>query len=304
MRATLEARLTPPFSLIPRDQLDAIWAEVKLGQVTTTPNPEQVLQDLKLTVTQQATLPLDAIIISEYGQLPGNPQQIRVYLYLIDVKNVRKYTEAGTLHLTQAQALDSYVHPTAYDQTHQRIESSSQVVQTEITQLAQDNSDLQLDPQEIMFNLFVSVDKGPGAVYEDGDPMTIRVSAETDCYIAAVNVDSSDRWGVLFPNHLNTDNFLRAGELIQIPPEGETRYDLGIQGPNFGMEKIKVFASTTPFDPEDLLPQASANSEAGVKAVRRWVKSVVLREKQNARLAEAECIFITKRQSSKGVWVE
>ena len=70
------------------------------------------------------------------------------------------------------------------------------------------------------------------------------------------------------------------------------------------MEKIKVFASTTPFDPEDLLPQATANSEAGVKAVRRWAKSVVLREKQNARLAEAECVFIMKHQSSKGVWVE
>jgi hypothetical protein len=173
-----------------------------------------------------------------------------------------------------------------------------------LIQLVEANSDLHLDPQAVLFELFVSVDKGHGGVYEEGEAITVSVSAEIDCYIAVVNVDSSDRWGVLFPNEISTDNFLRAGDLKGIPPAGETGYDLGIEGPNFGLETMKVFASTTPFDPHDLLPETSANSERGVKAVRRWAKSVVLREKDRARLAEAECVFMTKRRSGKGVWVE
>ncbi|MBI1924626.1 DUF4384 domain-containing protein [Candidatus Poribacteria bacterium] len=305
LRAACEASLTPQFKLIPRDELAQIWSEVNLAQVTASQDPDAVLQGLQSLVTQQATLPLDAIVMVEYSEWMGNLSQIRLNLYLIDVRRVRKYTAVGTLHLTQAQATDAPARPENYDQIRLQTEQISHIVHDEVQAVASASD-------EMFFDLFVTVDKGPGAVYVDGESLTVRVSAEIDGYIAVINIDATGEMHLLFPNAHERENFIRSGEGRQIPAPDRGDYDLAIGEP-FGFETIKVFASRTQFPVESALrkskdlnlvpfPRLGTRAAQGVKTIKSWAKAVVERDKQRARLAEAQCFFTTIPQSSKGIW--
>jgi hypothetical protein len=83
------------------------------------------------------------------------------------------------------------------------------------------------------------------ATYRPGDHVTLFVEASKDAYITILDVGTSGRTHVIFPNKMQRDNRVRAGEVVAIPDE-DARWRLRVGGPP-GRELVKVFASEQPF---------------------------------------------------------
>lgn len=304
LRIACQAALGPSFHRMHGDELSQIWSNVNLAQVIASHDPDQILHRLQSLDTSLAAVPLDAILLTAYREWEGNPQQIEVNLHLLDVRRMQKYTVAGTLSLTREQVSEASARPFRLEDIRHQMAEISHIVGDEIEQAELSG--------EILFDLFVTVDKGPGAVYEDGARLKIQVSAEIDCYIAVANVDAEGQVHLLFPNAYERDNFMHAGQERQIPAPDMQAYNLTIGAP-FGIETIKVIASQTPFPADtafqahkDLnlvpFPLLGTRVDEGMHTIREWAEAVLVQQKQQTRLAEAQCLFTTIPRSSRGIW--
>jgi hypothetical protein len=84
--------------------------------------------------------------------------------------------------------------------------------------------------------------RGESAVYREGDLFEAFLTLNQDAYVTIYHVDVKGVIQVIFPEpEWYPDNFVKAGSLVQIPPEGS--YTLTM-APPFGREYIKVIAST------------------------------------------------------------
>ena len=93
-------------------------------------------------------------------------------------------TAVGTLHLTQAQAADAPARPENYDQIRVQTEQISHIIRDEVQAATSAEN-------EIFFNLFVTVDKGPGSVYVDGESLTV---AKAQCFFTTIPQSSKGLW--------------------------------------------------------------------------------------------------------------
>jgi hypothetical protein len=80
-----------------------------------------------------------------------------------------------------------------------------------------------------------------GDVYDIGDKMTIFFKAEKDCYLTILDFTPSGKIYKLFPNKWMTDGFVKAGQEIAIPAEGQ-KFSLKVGGPA-GTDVIKAIAT-------------------------------------------------------------
>ncbi|MCP5087646.1 MAG: DUF4384 domain-containing protein, partial [Rhodobacteraceae bacterium] len=85
--------------------------------------------------------------------------------------------------------------------------------------------------------------------YREKDLMTVTVEAARNCYVRLYLINARQAITQLFPNAYQQDNFIRAGQPVQIPGTG-ARFYLEMTPP-FGTETLKAVASTVQF--EDLL---------------------------------------------------
>ena len=93
------------------------------------------------------------------------------------------------------------------------------------------------------------------AIYKAGDKLVLSVKASRDAYITVLDVGTSGKVHVVFPNEFQQDNFIKVGQVVQIPGHN-AGFDFLVGGPT-GNELLKVFASENPaplFDPVNLLP--------------------------------------------------
>jgi hypothetical protein len=98
------------------------------------------------------------------------------------------------------------------------------------------------------FRLDLWIDKGNGAVYHEGEEMTVSVIASEDCYLKLVYVDAENKRIVVFPNAFAPEGRIRGGRVQEIPPPvGNFRFR--VKRP-FGTEMLIAFASTQPFPPD------------------------------------------------------
>ncbi|MCD6507176.1 caspase family protein [Candidatus Poribacteria bacterium] len=98
------------------------------------------------------------------------------------------------------------------------------------------------------FKINLSVDK---EVYKIGDTVKITVQPERDCYITVLDITTSGKAYVLFPNQYEKENLVRAGQRFTIPSVGD--YEIEVGGPP-GIEMVKVIATTKPLDLSSLNP--------------------------------------------------
>lgn len=84
----------------------------------------------------------------------------------------------------------------------------------------------------------------PAGSYRVGDEVRISVSADRTSYITVINVGTSGKTTVLFPNSKATYNRVRPGQVLTFPAPNAS-WAIQAQGPG-GVEVIKVFASTSP----------------------------------------------------------
>ena len=84
------------------------------------------------------------------------------------------------------------------------------------------------------------------AAYRIGDAIKVGFSADRDCYLTLLNIGTSGKLTVLFPNATQPDNFIAADSVHEIPgPDDGFEYRL--QGPP-GREGLKAVATLDKVD--------------------------------------------------------
>ncbi len=101
------------------------------------------------------------------------------------------------------------------------------------------------------------------ATYAPGDSVTLYVETNRDAYITVLDVGTSGRTHVIFPNKHKPDNFVPANQIVEIPGENAD-YRLRVGGPA-GRELIKVFASERPLG---LIPKEELQSQGAFQTYR------------------------------------
>lgn len=92
----------------------------------------------------------------------------------------------------------------------------------------------------------------PNFTYAVGQPMRIMVRPLEDAYVTIVDVGSSGRVSVLYPNHFQRDARVPAKTTVMIPSEGAA-WQVKVAGPG-GIDLVQVIASQKPLT----LPELNA----------------------------------------------
>lgn len=104
-------------------------------------------------------------------------------------------------------------------------------VQRPMAEIAAPSSDLKVSAW---------VDRSDGT-YRFGDQVVLNVKVDQDAYVTVLDVGTSGKVHVIFPNRFQKDNRVMAGEVIKIPdPRADFAFE--VQGPA-GTELLKVIAT-------------------------------------------------------------
>ncbi len=133
------------------------------------------------------------------------------------------------------------------------------------------------------FMLRVDVDK-PGRVYDEGETMTVSITAERDCYVYLLYYDAGDNASCLFPNKHQKDNLIKGKTPERIPVDG-SGFSIRTTAP-FGEETLHVVAV---LQPTDLFTDQPLTKNT---ATRLSVKEV------------SKAMEIVENKADRGVWAE
>ncbi|HPE70755.1 MAG TPA: DUF4384 domain-containing protein [Candidatus Competibacter sp.] len=99
--------------------------------------------------------------------------------------------------------------------------------------------------------------------YAFGEKVVLSVKTNHDAYLTIVDVGTSGRVHILFPNRFQTNNRIQAGQTFQVP-DPRADFDFRVDGPA-GTELIKVFASQ---DPAPLFKEGDTEPAGPFKALK------------------------------------
>jgi hypothetical protein len=95
--------------------------------------------------------------------------------------------------------------------------------------------------------------------YKIGDTLAVYVKPQGDAYVTILNVGSSGKITVLYPNHYQRDAKVQGGTTVRIPSR-KAKWEIGVGGP-VGVDLIKVIASKNPLTLKDLQSVASTDEK-------------------------------------------
>ena len=109
---------------------------------------------------------------------------------------------------------------------------------------AKDRKLVPVSRDQQMLNVKVWMDKQCGSPYYTGEKALIYFSTDVDGYLTLYDIGTQGDVLVIFPNRHTPDNYVKAGQTIQIPAV-QASYDLIVEGPA-GIEYIEAVASVDP----------------------------------------------------------
>ena len=80
-----------------------------------------------------------------------------------------------------------------------------------------------------------------GKSFKIGDMINIKFKSSKDCYLTLLNIGTSGKLTILYPNSLHKDNFIESGKLYEIPGD-EYGFEYQLSGPA-GTEKLKAIVT-------------------------------------------------------------
>ena len=92
----------------------------------------------------------------------------------------------------------------------------------------------------------VSVQTKSGESFQIGEKINIKFKSSKDCYLTLLNVGTSGKLTILYPNNLHKDNFIEGNKLYEIPKE-EYKFEYQLEGPP-GTEKLKAIVTESKID--------------------------------------------------------
>jgi hypothetical protein len=105
------------------------------------------------------------------------------------------------------------------------------------------------DADDFIICLFTT--RGDGATYKNDEELVIYFVSNKNCFIKLYSIDVKGHKTLIFPNEYYSNNFIDKDVIYKIP---DKRYPFKFRlgGPPFGVEYIKIVASTVQFkDIED-----------------------------------------------------
>ncbi len=145
-------------------------------------------------------------------------------------------------------------------------------------------AEIQAPASDLSVSAWVNHDNN---TYTFGEKVVFSVKANKDAYLTILDVGTSGKVHIIFPNQHQSSNRVLAGQTVQVP-SNSAPFDFRVDGPA-GSELIKVIATTGPtplFDPQNLMdagPYKALKKDAGGTAKDL---SVVLREQHENQWAE------------------
>jgi uncharacterized protein DUF4384 len=107
----------------------------------------------------------------------------------------------------------------------------------------------------------------PERLYSVGQQLKVFVRPKRTSYITVLNVGSSGRVAVIFPNFHQRDMQVRGGQIVMIPA-GSANWRIDVAGPP-GVEVIKIIASREPLTLPEILRLASTTLEQPLMSLGR-----------------------------------
>ena len=108
-----------------------------------------------------------------------------------------------------------------------------------------------------------------------GDIIRLNFRANRDCYMTAINVGTSGRVTVLFPNQYQTDGWIQGGKVYQTETRGEMPFKIRAAGPP-GRELVKVIATLEPLELKSLtMGSAGALGTRSVESGSAFARQLV-----------------------------
>ncbi len=84
--------------------------------------------------------------------------------------------------------------------------------------------------------------------YKEGEPVLVSFESEKDCDLTLLDIGTSGKVNIIFPNQYHQDNLVRAGKVYQIPPEGTGQsFSYRAMGPS-GTNTIKAIGTLKPIN--------------------------------------------------------
>lgn len=93
------------------------------------------------------------------------------------------------------------------------------------------------------FGIKLSTDK---TEYKIGEPIVFTFQSDRPCYLSLIDIGSSGKVKLIFPNQYHESNLINANQAYKIPPEGqEAKFSYKVAGPP-GSNTIKAVATLDP----------------------------------------------------------
>ncbi|GJL77275.1 MAG: hypothetical protein NPINA01_02640 [Nitrospinaceae bacterium] len=154
-----------------------------------------------------------------------------------------------------------------------------------------------LKPNETSLNVKIWTEKNE---YQIGEKITFFIKAERPCYLILFDVRPDGEAKVIFPNEDTKNNFIQAGETLQVPAES-SGIEFRVQGPA-GLERLKALVSSRPGIPVDLdlrnkFFTIEKNSLTGFQDINRLVEFFTRQDESEWTEAYMEVFIYEKNQS-------
>jgi len=107
----------------------------------------------------------------------------------------------------------------------------------------------------------------PESIYAMGEPLRLMVRPGQDAHLTVLNVGSSGRVAVLYPNHFQRDTLIKADQTVRIPDD-RAGWRIEVGGPA-GVDLIKVIVSKAPLTIAELSQLSSLSTTRPTLALQR-----------------------------------
>ena len=116
--------------------------------------------------------------------------------------------------------------------------------------------------------------------FKDGEEMELSIKSSKDCYLTILNICSNDSVYVIFPNEYRKDNFVKSGELFQLPNSKDKEIGLNfpvnlLPNKNEDIEMIKAIATKQKIDFSSVYSfSAYGTYQTALKDLQKWLLSI------------------------------
>ncbi len=226
----------PQFTLVNRSRLDEILNEIGF-QMTDLADPD----------TAKSIGKIPGLHVMLTGRYADWGEKVRITAEIIRIED--------TAMVVATKLIDDIpdnvaIKPPNYEIQKQRIEEKIQdwAPQEEpVEGLDTSSGGTRREPRS---DFRVTIEPERRDIYREGDELKLYVKSDRDCYIEVYNISEDGSTQQIFPNqfwlrqHSPDENFIRAS--VRTPIPNDSSFSLRISPP-YGVETLKVIASTEPF---------------------------------------------------------